>query len=326
MFAISGMVTYTPDWSGYEFWITQQVGRDIFFNFFITQLLLEGQSYQFVHIVFTASYAILLVFLVSRFTQSTFVVCVLYAVAIYIFYTTQIRFFMGYFSFFIGIYFWMVQQKKVLSVLMIAFALLNHASLLILLPTLFMFRIDTNQFMKRSVQLFLIATLFFTVFKAVLVYIPAELYLLLYFIMPEHDSSFLGALYTFLPSIFTLFVMHKFAQKKLKEHPSLANDKKFEFLYKFMVIPLLFLGLSFDRQVLGHRFILSSVLFQLMLCLYLTSFNTPKQNTLLKGWLAVYVLFFIVYTYVVSELLVESELWNMVQQVMISNPLLQYFF
>lgn len=156
--------------------------------------------------------------------------------------------------------------------------------------------------------------------------IPEEYYLFLYFVEVEHKSSFLGGLFTFLPTVFSMFALHFYAMNKTVEYPELLDDKNFIFLYKFMVVPLLFFGIATERQVLGHRFILPSILFQLLLIMYLGYYNTARQNAVLR-WTVVFIVpFFFFHNYVLSKILVDSELSDMVMKILDSNPIVSYFY
>lgn len=326
IFLISGLVTYTPDWWGYEFWLAEGVGKDLFFNFFANNLIPPGQGYQFMHIAFTAMYAIMLVYLVSRFTDQIFLVCVLYMIAIYLFYTTQIRFFMGYFSFFIGIYLWQVQQKRFWAVVMVLFALANHSSMLIYLILLPLFIVNIEKLLYRTLQILLVVSVVYFVFQTVVSLIPQEYYLVLYFIEADHHSSFLGGLFTFLPTIISILVLHSYSMRKTVEYPELLQDINFQYLYRFTVLPIIYFGVSTERQVLGHRFILPSVLFQLLLIMYLSYYNTPKQNASLRWIVILLIPFFVFYTYFLSEILVDSELPELVMKTIESNPVIRLFY
>lgn len=322
----TSLVKYTPDWWGYEYWIAEGTGKDLFFNFFANKLLPSGQGYQFMHISFTIMYAIMLVYLVSRFTEHTFIVCLLYLISIYLFYTTQIRFFMGYFAFFIGLYFWQVQKRYLWSVIMILFALANHSSMFIFLLLLPLFVLNIERLLFRVVQILIIVSVLYFVFRTIISLIPEEYYLVLYFLEADHHSTFLGGVFTFLPTIITLLILHFYAMRKVDEYPELLDDLYFQFLYRFTVIPLLFFGIATERQVLGHRFILPSMLFQLLLIMYLGYYNTPKQNSGLR-WMVIFIVpFFVFYTYFLSEMLVDSELTNTVMKVIDSNPVLNSLY
>jgi len=325
VFIVSGLVTYTPDWWGYEFWLAEGVGKDLFFNFFASNLLPPGQGYKFMHITFTAIYSVMLVYFVSRFTEHTYVVSLLFLVAIYIFYTTQIRFFMGYFSMFIGLYLWMVQKKYLWAIVMILFAVANHSSMIIFLILLPLFTISIENLLMRSIQILIILSGVYFVFKTIVSLIPDDYYLVLYFLETDHHSSILGGLFTFLPTIITMLVLHVYVMQKTIEYPELTEDLNFKFLYQITILPIIYFGISTERQVLGHRFILPSILFQLLLIMYVSYYNTPRQNATLRWVVIAIIPFFVYYTYFLSVVLVESELPTIVIKTIESNPVLEYF-
>ncbi len=324
VFVVSGLVTYTPDWFGYELWLSQGMGKDLFFNFFARTLLPSGEGYQFMHMSFTAMYAMLLVYFVSRFTEHTYVVCLLFVVAIYLFYVTQIRFFLAYFSLFIGLYFWMVQQRRAIAVVMILFALANHSSMILFLLLFPLFYIKIENLLLKCIQVLVITSGVYFVFQTVISFLPQNFYLVMYFTEASHHSSFMGGLFTFLPTIVLMIALHFYAMYKTNEYPELLNDMNFQFLYRFMLIPLVFFGIATERQVLGHRFILTSVLFQLLLLAYVSYYNSPKQNAK-QRWIVVAIIpFFVFYTYFLSNILAGSEMSTLVIKTIKSNPVLNY--
>ena len=325
IFVISGLVTYTPDWWGYEFWLAEGLGKDVFFNFFANNLLPPGQGYMFMHISFTAIYSIMLVYLVSRFTEHTFVVCVIYMIAIYLFYTTQIRFFMGYFSMFIGLYFWMVQKRYLLAIIMVLFGIANHSSMLIFLLLTPLFFVKIDNLLIKSVQILLIVSVVYFVFRTIISLIPEDYYLMFYFIEAHHHSTFLGGLFTFLPTIITMLILHFYSFRKTVEYPELLDDLNFQYLYRFSILPMIFFGISTERQVLGLRFIVPSILFQILLIMYISYFNSPKQNTSLRWVVIILLPVFIFYVYYLSKILIESEMLDLVVKTIESNPVIGFF-
>jgi hypothetical protein len=233
---------------------------------------------------------------------------------------------MGYFSLFIGIYLWQVQEKRFWAVVMILFALANHSSLLIFLILLPLFFTNIERLLFRSVQILLTVSVVYFVFRTIISLIPEEYYLVLYFLEADHHSSFLGGLFTFLPTIITMLMLHFYSMRKAVEYPELLDDVNFQYLYRFTILPIIYFGISTERQVLGHRFILPSILFQLLLIMYISYYNTPKQNATLRWIVVLSIPLLVFYTYFLSEILVGSELPKMVMQTIESNPVIRLFY
>ena len=112
IYVISGFVTYTPDWEGYEIWISLDSGRDVLFNYLRDKIVLLGYGYKALHLIFTGLYSFFLVFFISRFEKRTYLVAILYIPLIYLFFAAQYRFFLGYFSMCLAYYFFVIQRKE----------------------------------------------------------------------------------------------------------------------------------------------------------------------------------------------------------------------
>ncbi len=326
VFIVSALVTYTPDWGGYQSWINEDIGRDVFFNFFVKNLLPKGWDYQFVHISFVTIYTVLLIYLISRFTDQTYLVMVLYLGIVYIFYTTQIRFFLGYYSMSLAFYFYFVESKKRIAIMALVFAVLNHITLLFFLPFMYFFFVKVETLIKRlfllliaMVVLYLLSTLFLTEDTSNLVFLA-------YITSDTFESTLLGGLFTFLPVIIGFLLVNLYAREKIAEYPALLEDKKFQYLYRFMVISIMFVGVALERQVIGQRFVTPSIIFQLLMLFYLSKYNERRQNAVLALVGGMYYAGFFFYNYVLSMMITSSNISNVVGEMLRSNLVIKYFF
>lgn len=325
VFIASGLVTYTPDWVGYESWIEKDIGRDVFFNFFVRNLLPDGRGYQFVHVFFVSTYTFLLILLISKFTDQTYLVVVLYLAIVYLFFSTQIRFFMGYYAMSLAFYYWFVDNKRQMALLFMIYAVLNHASLLFFLPFVYFFLVNVEVLIRRIalflmliVVIYLISTLFLTEESQNVVFLT-------YLASEEHESSLLGGLFSFLPWLISFFLIHLYTHEKISEYPDLLQDKKFQYLYRFMIISVTFIGISLERQVIGQRFIIPSAIFQIMLLLYIARFNERRQNMTLAGVGIGYFMAYMFYYYILSRMITSSNVAEMVGEMLQSNLIVQLF-
>lgn len=324
-FILSALVTYTPDWVGYESWIEEDIGRDIFFRFFVNNLLPQGWGYQFVHIFFVSSYTILLIYIISRFTDQTYLVLLLYLGIVYLFYSTQIRFFMGYFSISLAFYLWFVEGKRRASIFFLLFAVLNHGSLLFFLPFVYFFMIDVETLIRRIFMLLMLIVVIYFISTLFLTEDSENVLFLTYLASEEHESTLLGGLFSFLPSLISFFLIHLYVREKISEFPFLLDDKKFQYLYRFMIISVTFIGISLERQVIGQRFIIPSAIFQILLLFYIGGFNERRQNMTLVSVAGAYYAMYLFYHYGLSMMITSSNVTNMVIEMLRSNYVIQFF-
>ncbi|MCE1156219.1 MAG: EpsG family protein [Bacteroidales bacterium] len=319
VFIASGLLTYTPDWVGYEAWIEKDIGRDVFFNFFVHNVLPADRGYQFVHIFFVATYTVLMIMLISKFTDQILLVVVLYLAVVYLFYSTQIRFFMGYYAMSLAFYYWFVENKRRMALFFMVFAVLNHASLLFLLPFIYFFTVDVEVLIRRVALFLSLIVIVYFISSFFLTDETQDIVFLTYLASAEHESSLLGGLFSFLPWFISFFLIHLYAKRKISEYPSLLQDKKFQYLYRFMIISITFIGISLERQVVGQRFIIPSAIFQIMLLLYIARYNERRQNFTLAGIGTAYFLAYMFYYYILSMEITSSNVTEMVSEMLQSN-------
>lgn len=325
VFIFSALVTYTPDWGGYQSWIDEDLGRDVFFNFFVKTILPEGWGYQFVHISFISFYTIMLLYLISRFTDQTYLIMVLYLGIVYIFYTTQIRFFLGYYAMSLAFYFLFVESRRKLAIVTLVFAVLNHITLLFFLPFMYFFFVKVETLIKRLFLLLIAMVVFYLISTFILTEDTGNLMFLTYITSDTFESTLLGGLFTFLPVIIGFLLVNFYAREKIAEFPSLLEDKKFQYLYRFVVISIMFVGVALERQVIGQRFVIPSIIFQLLMLFYLSNYNERRQNAMLALVGGVYYIGFFFYNYVLSMMITSSNISNIVADMLQSNLLVKYF-
>ncbi|MFW5886134.1 MAG: EpsG family protein [Bacteroidota bacterium] len=323
---LTGFVTYTPDWAGYDAWVRQGSGRDIFFNYLID--IISPDGYKQIHIIFTTVYSLLLLFFITRFSKHTLLITLLYIPIIYLYYTTQIRFFMGYYSLWLGFYLWYVNNNKKTAIIFIVFAIANHLSLIILLPIIYFLKDSINSFHKKVIWALIFLTFgYFFVFNLLQYVIPQSTPFLNYILLAEFDSSILGGLFSFLPAIIGIYLVYKYLTKKLKHNEELSTDKKIQFLYRLSITPVIFISIALNRQIVGHRFIIPALLYQLLLIIYIaTKYNTRKQNFNLVGFIFLYFLFYLNYIYIISPIVVGNEITKKVSLMLNSNSIIGHWF
>lgn len=326
IYILSGFVTYTPDWEGYETWIKYDSGRDLFFNYLVNKISPNG--YKLIHLIFTGIYSLFLIYFISRFSKETLLIVLLYLPIIYLFYTTQIRFFMGYYAMCLALYFWFVNNNKKIATIFAVFAFASHISLLIFIPLLYFFKFKINTLHKKVIWFLVIFTVsFYSIINLFQLVFPQGSRFIGYFLSTQHDSSILGGLFSFIPAIIGIYLIYRYSIKKIKHCEDLSSDKNFQFLYRLSIIPVIFVGLALNRQIIGQRFIIPALLFQLLLIFYIARhYNTKKENFNLAGLTLIYSLFYVTYVYILSPIVIGTDITQKVTLMLNSNSLIGHWF
>lgn len=320
--ALSGFVTYTPDMEGYVYWIENDRGRDFFFERLVGFYKSIGYAnYTFIHLTFITLTSILLVHLVNKFKVNTLYVILLFLPIIYIYYTTQIRFFLGFYSMCCAIYYFTHGHYKKMIVFGV-FAMLAHISLLLFIPFFLFIRVRYKR-MNRLVLYVGVSTVLVSYIASSLInFIGQDRFL--GYLDEDSLSTFMGALFKFLPALINLCVIYILMQKRIKEVPATVNDKNFMLLYKLSVVPYSLLGLACVFQIVGSRFIVPAFLFQIILLIYLSKLEkSVKPNV----WAFALLLLNMFLIYILPEYIfkVDRSMWEILKQTLMSNYLLNYF-
>ena len=155
--------------------------------------------------------------------------------------------------------------------------------------------------------------------------LPQDMRMIGYLTSSDHNSSILGGLFSFLPALIAFYLIHRYCRIKINQFPFLRNDILFSFLYRFSVIPVAFIGIAINTQIVGQRFILPAILFQILLIFYVSRFNSKKQNFSLIRFSSIYFTFLLIYIYVLPAIIIGSENSQRVITMLNSNTILNYF-
>lgn len=326
IYIFTGFVTYTPDWEGYNVWIYYENGRDIFFNYLIKQL--NPKDYAEIHLIFTCIYTFLLIFFINKFSNETYAIALLYIPIVYLFFTTQIRFFMGYYSTILGCYYWYVKKNKSIAILLATFGIVNHISVLLFIIIAYFLRYNISDLKKKIVVGFIIITIMYAALAGILPFLPDNLRFVNYFTSSEQESSLLGGLYTFFPALLGTILIVLYIDKKIRATPEIVNDKNFKFLYYFSIVPLIFIGIALYRQIVGHRFIIPALLFQIVLIFYVsTKYSSKKQKNKLLFYTIIFIIAYCIYLYVLPPYFGLVDFYNQRVTYMIkTNSILKNIF
>jgi hypothetical protein len=320
---LCGIVTYTPDWEGYQIWIDNGSDREVFFRYISRIVNYYGFNYSHLHLAFIAAYSFCLVLLISHFTKNLLVVVVLYLSINFLFYTTQIRFFLAYYLCCTAFYQMFILKRKLTPVVILLFALLNHYSVVLFIPIFYFFKVDFRKFDNNIIiAAFLSCLMFFGGFQIV-TYLFGSTFGS--YLLAEKTSSFIGGLYFFFPSILSYFFIYRIVKKKALARPELLDDPKFKFLYCLSFFPYIYIGIAFFIQIIGHRFIYPSILFQLLIISYLERYNSLKETYTLRLYVFAFLSFYLTYIYYLPLVIFNnSPIYEEVIKIISSNSILQY--
>lgn len=319
LFCLCAFVTYTPDWDAYEYMIQSDSETDYLFKLIVALYkYLNIDTYKSIHITFIFSISLLLITFLKEFDVNYFVVIVLFLVLNYLVFTTQIRYFLGFFGVLISLK--RFNDKRYLSSFWyFLFSLFSHMSLILFLP--FYFLINSGFKQIKKFVIFSIISLFIS--STFLVYLlPDILYyrFILYF-ESEHRASILGSLYFFLPSIINIsflliYLKIVYSLNSLNDLPDISK-----FLLKITFISFYIFGLALNIQVFGSRIV--EPIFFVQSIFYLSEIFNRKGNlayiflflSFLLNFIIVYILPFIIFG-------LPSYFTIKVLQVLLSNTLI----
>ena len=322
-----GFVTFTPDWDGYVYSMEAGNGRDFLFTHFADYFNKNNLDYSSLHLLYIFIYTWLCVFFVKKISsRNDPIIVIAYISVIYLFYTTQIRYFLAYFLACWAYYLLLVCKRRYSSLLVFSFAVLSHYGILGFLPVLFLITSYKNNIKKFSLLITIIGGLFFLIAVNPILFslINEDFYLNTYFESEDGRSSFLGSLFVFWPYILSSLLLYLVVRSIKKENKS-SNDLhsiKFDFCWKISVGTMLYIPTAFIFQIVGYRFIVPSLIFHILAWSYLIRDrkipinNSPLRIKLYKVWLfffgAAYLLPYLFgYDYDVStvKLVFESNLF-----------------
>lgn len=321
---VSGKITYTPDWEGYEFLMNNNNRIEYVFTEISNFAIKNGLTYKHVHFFYISIYTIFLLWIISIFNKNIFIVSLIYLIFVFLFYTTQIRFFMGYYAGILALYYFLQDRRLILSIALFLFAVLNHTSLLILLIYIPLYSINIYKLPKTVTIIAGVSFIFFfliDIFTPITTLIDEDLRYSGYFSI-ESRSSILGGFAFLLPFFIFFPFLIKYYFKVRNNLSSQVQIKQIDFLYKMAIIPIVFIGLSLYIQIIGHRFIIPSMLMSLLLYFQLRTYD--KKNNTPKYYFFAFLIFGVLYYYLLLPALTGSGNNGIISRILDSNPIINY--
>lgn len=327
LYAVFLFITYTPDKEYYTWWIdfpTFSVDKEPTFQIAASYIRAHGHSYQFLHVTFISIYTLLFLFLVSRFSKNVLAISLLFVPLLFIFYGTQLRYFLGYFSAVLGFYYLLVSKQRILSLAFFVFAGLSHYSLILFVPFYFVYFIKGN-FFRRIGYLTIVIFIGYLLLTTVIFNLLSGVRFLSY-LRGEFVSTYSGGIFSFAPLIPIYILVSKYYNYSTAINPALKDDKKFTFLYKMSIIPMMYLGIALTVQVIGHRYIMTGILFPILLFFYNFNKITDKFKKVQFGTLffILYIFVFIHFNFSTGLFLGEWEMVDEMGKMLRSNKIIKY--
>ena len=319
-------ITYTPDKENYTWWIRFpdfSKDKELTFQIIAAYIRAKNYDYQFFHVTFLSIYCFLYLFFISKFSKNVLIVTLLYIPCIFIFYGTQLRYFLGYYAILLALYFYVIAKNRLIAILFCVFAISSHYSLVLFIPVYFLLKIKTNFFI-RILQYTLIVLVGYIILTTVIIKLLSGVRFSGYLTSEDLVSSYSGGIFTFAPLIPMYFLFGYYYKKRIKLNPSLINDSKFVFLYKMSLIPLVYIGIALTAQVIGHRIIMTGILFPILLFFYKYSEIRNTQFKLRSGiiFLVFYLFIFFHFNYSTGFFLGEWEGVEEMGKMIMSNEFL----
>jgi hypothetical protein len=317
-FLTSGFVQFTPDWEFYEYMIDSEVETDLFFMFIIKFFKIFGiAEYKYIHLFFIFTTSIVLINFISQFNSNTYLISFCFLIIFYLVFTTQIRYFLAYFSFLNSIFlYWKGYKKKALGWYM--FSASSHLSVIILAPMFYYIRRPLRVIKNDVIFISLIT---FVITSLIVYVLPEALYsrFILYF-DKEHKASIIGSIYFFSSSLINLALFLTYIKFYFLKCDQDDGNSLSVFLLKGILIPYFIFGLALNIQVFGSRFIEPT--FILLVIFYLLEIKKSQSFT---PYIFLFILIFSTFliNYILSYLVLGNPSYFALRsiQVLISNKL-----
>jgi hypothetical protein len=293
----------SADWDMYDsVFAYEEIETDILFRYFSLLALALGYTFTDLYKLHILIYGFFFVKFISRFTQNILLVLGFYVFIAYVPLANQIRYYLALSLFLNGLYVFYFGLKK-RSYVYFIFSVLSHSSMVVLFAFLFIEkRIAFSDYVKKCLILSLIIFFGFNFINAVgLLNILGKFKT--YALEVELVSSFLGGVFNEFPFIVILASLYFWIQNVIIKIPQLVEDKVFVFLYKLTFFSIIFIPISFNIQVLGHRYV--QAFFIVWLCLFVYVLNYIKTKQAYVEYfivLSLYMVFLTYYSYFFSEI------------------------
>lgn len=315
-------ITDTADWGMYDdFFKYEVIETDFLFRSLSLLTIALGYTFEDLYKVHILVYGYFFVKFISRFTQNILLVIGFYVLIAYVPLANQIRYHLALGFFLNGLYLFYFNERKK-SYLFFIISLLSHSSMVVLFSFLiFEKRIEFAEFAKKCLVLSIIVFCGYNVIISIGLLDFLGKYKI-YLISDELVSSFAGGVFNELPFIITLTTLYFWLKNVIKQIPQIIEDKVFVFLYKLTFFSIFFIPISFNIQIIGHRYVQAFFLVWLCLFVYTLNYINIKRTTIVCSIaLALFMIFLVYYYYFFSKVVLGEESGNYIEFVKSYNSI-----
>lgn len=291
-------ITDTADWGMYNgFFEYEEIETDILFRYLKLLTLALGYTFEELFKLHILLYGYFFVKFISRFTQNILLILGFYILVAYVPLANQIRYYLALSLFLNGLYLFYFNEKKK-SYLFFILSLLSHSSMVVLLTFLIVEkRIVFSDYIKKCI---LLSLLIFFGYNFIVSFGLLDFLgkFKVYLISSELVSGTLGGILIEFPYIVTLVCLYFWLQKIIEKAPHIMEDKVFIVLYKLTFFSIIFIPISFNIQIIGHRYVHAFFIVWLCLFVYTNHYIKSKENDI-KNFilLSVFVIFLVYFNY-----------------------------
>lgn len=324
IFGIVGFVEYTPDKEFYIYWLYNVPDSiEPFFKISVGYLVKHKYAFPELQMFFTFVYTFLLLFLISRFSEKIFIISILYIATIFIFYVTQLRYFMGYYAICLSLYYLYVKKNYIATIIFLIFGIANHYGLVLFAVIIPFFYIKPEKLIPRLFTVTVTVLLITSIILFLGTTSFSQIRFVAYF-FAELQSSLLGGLLTFLPYLGIVYLIYRLHAMTIKRNAELLKNRKYMFLLIMSIANITLIGAALIIQVIGHRMIMTATLFQILYVFYVLKYyeRSEKIKLLIKFGMAVVFLCFYIYIFV--DLVTNTNTKDDIILIFKSNKIFNY--
>lgn len=272
----SGLVGYTPDWDGYLYWYENDSGRDIFFTAASRFFLQMNLDYSYLHLAFVSLHGFFLAYLGGKMLgKYSGIMLFMYISVVYLFYTTQIRFVLAYFSACLGFFLLSHGRKILQSAILFIFAIINHISIIAIAPIFLLLSFE-NKSPRKFIFRTVVGGAFFYAFIAfVFPFYGGESYLINYFSSGAAISTAFGGIATFSPYLLSSILIFKLFPKVPPIRRVSISYGVAKWSSRMAIGSMIYFPVSIYYQIVGHRFIALALIFHLTAWIYIAISRVP---------------------------------------------------
>ena len=288
------MINWTPDWLVYEHHYSLSYNiTEIVFYWLRDLIQFFGGEFKNLHQLYIVLSSVTLVFFISRFTKNVLFVIILFLPCIFVFYTTQIRFYLSFNLVCISLYFWSLKKNLKLGILFFIIAFLNHFSSILFIPMYFISYFNLKS-VKRLVLLSIVPVwVIFNYFSSFVQSSSFNTY-----VTSDQQSSLIGSVFNLVPYLISILIIELYFKPKVLKNQNLFKSKSLIFLLKFSYYSYIFVLVALDYQIFTRRFIYPLLLIQI---LFVINYYSLTKNIRWKWKLYLFTIFHLLYVYVLPQ-------------------------